>query len=97
MLLTIQEQRGTSTLVAGKDGYDEVSLETRSLFHWKLSGVGSAKVDDKGLFYDIAATSQGFDQNFGGFASRDDAITNALTFAKYHGIEVDGYSIRGSG
>lgn len=105
MTLEIKDVRGTLTTHSPKEGFDEVSEETRTSFHWKLHGIASklgADVvgsDDFNLkeqeVYDVVITSQGFDYGcFGGFKSREKAIQNALEFAKRNGIDVVGYKAR---
>lgn len=105
MGLEIKEVRGTSTIHSHKGGFDEVSSETRTSFHWKLHGiasklgadvVGSDDFDRKDQeCYDVAIVSHGFDYGcFGGFKSREDAIKNALEFATRNGIDVDGYKAK---
>lgn len=100
MTLEIKEVRGTSTAYDYKEGFQEISSNTRSHFHWKLSGissklaVGSDGFDvNKQEVYDVAFRSHGFDIGcFGGFKSRGEAIQSALSFAGRNGIEVDGYA-----
>ena len=43
--------------------------------------------------YDVAFKSHGYDLNFSGFKTREDAIKNALEFADRNGIELDGYTL----
>lgn len=108
MTLEIKEVRGTSSMTSFKEGFNETSSDTRTQFHWKLRGIASklgpeiVQSDDfdpeKQEVYDTMFQSQGFDHgHFGGFKSREDAIRNALAFAKRNGIEVDGYTISESG
>lgn len=102
MGLEIKEVRGSSTTHSPKKGYTEVSSETRTSFHWKLCGivsklgpevVNSDDFDGKDQeVYDVEFKSQGFELSFSGFETREEAICNALEFAKRNGIEVDGYS-----
>lgn len=104
MTLEIKEVRETSSLTSFKEGFNEVSSETKTLFHWKLRGIasklgsdviGSADFDVKDQeVYDVMFQSQGFDFPHLGFKSREDAIRNALAFAERNGIEIDGYSSR---
>ncbi len=101
MTLAIKEIRGTSSITSFKEGYEETASETRTSFHWELHGVASklgadeVESDDfdpkKQEIYDVSITSQGFSFGFGGFKSRDDAIRNAVEFAKRNEIDVDGY------
>lgn len=102
MMLELKEVRGTSTTYSPKGGFDEVLSETRTSFHWKLRGIASklgadvVRSDDfdpnAQEVYDVVISSQGFAYGiFGGFKSREDAIQNALEFAKQNGIDVDGY------
>ena len=104
MTLEIKEVRGTSILHSPKKGFEEVSSETRTQFHWKLRGIASKlgpEVIESDSFdrkeqevYDVMFQSQGFDMNFLGFKSREDAICNAMAFAKRNDIEVDGYKAK---
>ena len=104
MMLEIKESRGTSSMCSFKEGYDEISSETRTSFHWKLRGIASKlgvdvmASDDfdtkKQEVYDVAITSQAFDYSCCGFKSREDAIRNALEFATRNKIDVDGYKAK---
>ena len=105
MALEIKEVRGSSTMYSPKEGYEEVSSDTKTRFHWKLRGIASKfgpKVIESDSFdfkkqevYDVMIQSQGFDIGFGlGFKSREDAIRNALAFAKRNEIDVDGYKAK---
>ncbi len=104
MTLTIKEVRGTSSMTSFKEGYDEVSKNTETRFHWELYGLASKLgpevpveiIHKEQELYDVAITSQGFTYpgGFGGFKSRDDAIRNAVEFAKRNGINVDGYKAK---
>lgn len=107
MLLTIQESRQTARCHAYKEGFEEVSSETRTRFYWKLCGIasklGPAVVESDGFdakeqeVYDVAIRSEGFGLGcFSGFKSREKAIENAVAFAERNGITVDGYKLRKS-
>lgn len=102
MTLTVKEVRGSSTLHAYKEGYEEVSKDTKTRFHWKLDGLASklgADVINSEAFdpreqevYNLVITSHCYDiGHAGGFKSREVAIRNAVDFAERNGIEVDGY------
>ena len=41
MTLEIKEVRGSSTTYSPKDGYEEVSSDTKTHFHWKLCGIAA--------------------------------------------------------
>lgn len=103
MSLTVKEVRGSSTLYSRKEGYEEVSRNTKTRFHWKLGGVAaklSADVVASETFdpkaqevYRIEITSSAYDVGcIEGFKSRDDAIRNAVEFARRNGVEIDGYT-----
>lgn len=106
MALEIKEVRSSSTMHSPKDGFEEISSETRTRFHWKLRGmaskVGLAVVESASFdpqdqeLYDIAIASHGFNEGyaFSGFKSREGAIRNALGFAEQNGIKVDGYKAK---
>lgn len=106
MGLEISEERGTSVGYAPKEGFEEVSSETRTRFHWKLRGVASklgADIIGTDAFdvneqevYDVTIALQGFGQGFGfsGFKTREEAIRNAVEFATRNGIDVDGYKAK---
>lgn len=102
MTLEIKEVRGTSTMYSPKEGYEEVSANTRTYFHWKLRGLASklgaeelksSYVDiEKQELYEVEFKSSAYDIGFvRGFKTREEAITNAIGFAGKNGIEVDGY------
>lgn len=102
MTLTIKEVRGSSTLYARREGYEEVSRNTATHFHWKLSGVASKLGADvvqsetfdpkKQEVYNLAITSSAYDIGCAaGFTSREDAIRNAVDFAGRNRVEIDGY------
>ncbi len=102
MTLELKEVRGTSTMYSRKEGYEEVSSETKTRFHWRLCGIASKlgpeaiQAEDFDVneqeIYDVTFQSQGFGVNFAGFKSREAAIGEALAFAKRNGIKVDGYA-----
>ncbi len=103
MTLEIKEVRGTASVTSFKDGFNEVSSDTKTHFHWKLRGlasklgadeVGSDDFDPtKQELYHVSIKSDAFDigDTFGGFKTREDAIRNAVEFAKRNGLEIDGY------
>jgi hypothetical protein len=101
MWLEIKEKRMSSTMFSPKDGYEEVSRNTRTCFCWKLHGIASKfspkemELEDydknEQVAYDITISSQGFDMDFISFNTREGAIRNALEFASKNGIKVDGY------
>ena len=103
--LEIKEVRGTSTMYTRKEGYEEVSSDTRTGFHWKLYGIASKLGPDVVAsdsfqpkdqeVYDLVITSHGW--KFGyhhGFKSREGAIRNAIAFAERNGMDVMGYISR---
>ncbi len=105
MTLEIKEVRGSSTCHSPKEGYEEITHDTQTRFHWKLFGIASklgpeviASPDfdrKKQEMYNVMFTSQGFDLGAClGFKSREAAIRNAVEFAERNGIEVDGYKAK---
>ena len=104
MLLEIKETRGTSTCYTSKDGFSEVSKETRTYFNWRITGLASKVsvevVKSKDFdrkeqeLYNVSISSDMFDLGCRGFKSREDAIRNAMAFAKRNEIKIDGYEPR---
>ncbi len=104
MSLTVKEARGSSTLYSSKEGYEEVSVNTKTRFHWKLHGMavklGAKEVASdtfdrkKQEVYRVCITSGTYDiVCAGGFKSREEAIRNAVEFAGRNDIEIDGYAV----
>lgn len=102
MTLEIKEMRGSSTAYSRKDGFSEVSSNTRTHFHWRLHGTASKiSIEDvqagdsdltKQEVYKVDICSDGYAIGFFcGFKSREEAIRNALAFANRNNIDVDGY------
>lgn len=108
MGLEIKEMRESSTMYSPKEGFDEVSSETRTRFQWKLRGIASklgSEVIGSDAFdphdqeiYDVTIASHGFDMDvtFSGFKSREEAIRNAMAVAARNELEVDGYKAKDS-
>ena len=99
MWLEIKEMRGTYTTYHSKNDNNKVTKETKDSWHWKLHGL-SAKLDHTAPdcdfknqeVYNISISCSGFDFGFAGFKSKEEAVTNALEFAKRNNIKIDGYA-----
>lgn len=100
--LAIKELRQSYTTYTPNDGFDDVNKRTETFFHWKIttlaSKISATDLNDDNKkeqeVYYISLESSSYELGHQGFKTRENAILNALEFAKRNGIVLDGYSTR---